>query len=199
MTDAEGVEMFSDDDHLNRQAFRAIIGFTPERREDAIAALLASPTAIHPLVRTALAAAFKGETPFGSRLVFQGGNQLSKRMKAYEARKRWLKIGRYIQDLRNSGVGLQPAIEAASSKFVAGTKTCEAALTYFRKVDEWISTVRVPGTIYDTYSVQELEDRYIGFESSGEAIPPNMTLEEKAEQERQAEQLLLHILEGSRR
>lgn len=186
MTDREWI---AEDDHLNREALRALMNFRVDR-ERALAELLNSDVPIHWAVRKALAGAFSGRpVTFGSIIQFVGRNETRTKAMAYETRLNWLKIADWVRNRQAENVGYEEAcIEATNiPAFNSKLSTVKNAITYANKIDEWIDSVHLPGTEYGRWSRDDLRDRYIGFEVSGERMPPNRTLQEVAAA--QAEQI----------
>lgn len=174
-------EWIAEDDHLNREALRALRNWRVDR-ERALADLLASDVPIHWFVRKALAAALAGKPIFqGSELSFKGTNQSRKNAMAYETRKERLLIADWVKAAQRQYGSYELAVEAAASdQFHCSVNKVKDAITYSNHIDACIATMQVPGTEYGSWSREDLRDRYIGFDATGEMMPPNRTLQQIA-------------------
>lgn len=85
---------------------------------------------IHPVVRKHLANALDAGTVYGTRLVMQGGGGNLDNTKARAARRRWLEIGRWVEERRASGIGREDALEEAEMRFHCDYETCRKASSY---------------------------------------------------------------------
>lgn len=180
MTDREWI---AEDDHLNREALRALMNFRVDR-EGALADLLNSDVPIHWFVRKALAEAFAGRPiTFGSQLQFVGRNKTRSKAMAYAKRLHWLKIADWVKNRQAHGVSYEDAVLEAEKipAFNSRVATIKKAVTYCNKIDSWIESVQISGTEYGNWSKEDLRDRYIGFDASGERMPPNRTLQQVAD------------------
>lgn len=189
MTDREWI---ADDDHLNREALRALMNFRVDR-ERALAELLNSEVPIHWFVRKALAAAFSARPiSLGSGVEFMGSNDTREKAIAYAKRLEWLAIADWVNErksieIASKKIGYEKACHEAGVKFNCSVAKVKGRVTYANKVDRWVASVQIPGTEYGNWSKRDLRERYIGFEASGERMPPNRTLQEVAAA--QAEQI----------
>lgn len=178
MTDREWI---AEDDHLNREALRALRNWRVDR-ERALADLLASDVPIHWFVRKAMAAALAGKPLMqGSELAFQGTNKSRKSAMAYETRKERLRIADWVKAAQRQFGSYEAAVEAAASgEFHCSVNKVKDAITYSNHIDAWIALMQTPGTEYGEWSREDLRERYIGFEATGETMPPNRTLKQVA-------------------
>ncbi|MGE4305273.1 MAG: hypothetical protein AB7E24_14730 [Novosphingobium sp.] len=183
----------ADDDALNRRALRALMNFCGNR-ERALAELLRSDVPIHWAVREALADALEGKPQsFGSPLSFDGTNATKKIADRYEVRLRRLEIARWIRSRQNHAPGYERALDEAAERFNCSRQKCRDSVTYINRMDEWVKSVRLEGTKYGSWSVEELEERFLGSDAAQEPLPPNMTAEQMAAEDDAHLQLLIQI------
>jgi len=179
-------------DPLNLEALYAILGASADR-EAALVKLLLSDRPIHPLVRSALAAALQGGGQFGCKLEFANATDDAKRLqrqaKGAELRKTYVKIGDWIASAQEKdGLGYNEAVEAAATKFMVGDKKCQASYTYRNEFRDWLSKNFVPGTVYGRMDLETLSNEYHDKRACGRQMPRNRTLaEERQETMRLAE------------
>lgn len=178
MTDREWI---AEDDHLNREALRALRNWRVDR-ERALAELLASDVPIHWFVRKAMAAALAGKPlTQGSELAFKGTNQSRKNAMAYETRKERLRIADWVKAAQRQFGSYEATVQAAASdQFHCSVNKIKDAVTYSNHIDAWIALMQTPGTEYGNWSREDLRERYIGFEATGETMPANRTLKQVA-------------------
>lgn len=169
------------DDQLNVQALRAAWGYSTDYVRD-LCSLLRSGREIHPTVREALAEALEQtDDNAGVRLKMSGHGQ--KLARDYEVRLKWMAIGRFVADHMGPDAAhgsKVKALKTAAKLFNASFGQCEKADAYFRRVREWVASVRIPGTSYGSRSEAELEQRYHGFNVRGVLPPPNANISERA-------------------
>lgn len=195
MTDREWI---AEDDHLNREALHALMNFRVDR-ERALAELFNSEVPIHWFVRKALAAALSGRpVTFGSSLEFKGSNDTREKAMAYAKRLEWLAIADWVNErkLAENGkkkIGYDKACAEAGVKFNCSVQKVKLSVTYANAVDNWVASAQIPGTEYGNWRKEDLRHRYIGFDASGEPMPPNRTLQELAAAEEEQRAVLRQL------
>lgn len=155
------------EDHLNRNALRAALGWTYDWREPLIE-LLRSDHQISSDVRNALADAIEGKGPWGALLTLSGHTKgVANATRSFEVNRRKFAIGRWMQSRIEAEESV--SIEAAAFDTVdfwklgeRGEPAAKKARLYYKDVIAWISKVRELGAD-GGWSDEQLAERYHAF------------------------------------
>jgi hypothetical protein len=134
---------------LNSKALMALIGLSPNWRQD-LAALLDSDEPIGLAVRHELASIVRGESTVTLKL--EGHETSARRMAGLAARQRWYSVGEKVSQRIPLHRNVQEAFIAASLELGEDDTSCRKCYYYFRHCIDWVKKAAKPGSYYSKMS-----------------------------------------------
>lgn len=143
-----------------QRAFMALMGFSPDWREDLVP-LLRSDRPIPPFLRDILADAIEGRSFTGVSLKLHGQQRLANWLTGVKDRRRWVEIGTTIlEDYNASGDDLFETLERAAERLPESEGTCKRAFYYFKRCTAWMEQARSTGHQYAAMDDDQLASIY---------------------------------------